>query len=278
MPQTTQDKRGIWLPNATGLKWSSFYSGGDRPSGGSLVASTALDGDGEQEFSISGATWHTNAWNGGSLTRTGGYIALTNPANAEGGVYTLVGIECTPLALSDYYIDFEIRYPSNVWGSKFCKFHGAANVSGNGANCTFGQNDVGDLTYIGYGDGVELGQDVNQSIDLNGTLYMGRNAGIADFVVSPIGRYLASSFAGNVWRRVRVHAKFNTGTTAMNEVPDGEFYLEIDNIVYCHVRNIYNRHYLNPPVAEINIGGWTAGGSAFTYHVRNVRISTGGFM
>ena len=31
MPQTTQDKRGIWLPNTTGYKWSSFYPGGDRP-------------------------------------------------------------------------------------------------------------------------------------------------------------------------------------------------------------------------------------------------------
>lgn len=31
MPQTTQNKVGVWLPNAVGLKWSSFYPNGDRP-------------------------------------------------------------------------------------------------------------------------------------------------------------------------------------------------------------------------------------------------------
>lgn len=277
MPQTNQDKTGILLPHPSDPIFQSEWPLGNRPSG-TLIASAALDGDGNQEFAVSGANWQTNAWSGGSLSRTGGHIALTNPANAEGGVYTLVGIECFGLGLRDYYLEFEIKYPSNVWGSKFCKFHGAAGGNGQGANCTFGQNDVGDITYIGYGDGVELGQDVNQSIDLNGTLNMGRNASIADFLVSPIGRYAASNFSGNVWRKVRVHAKFNTGTTSENEIPDGVFYLEIGGVVYCHVEGIFNRHYLNPPVAEINIGGWTAGGSAFTYHVRNVKISTGGFV
>lgn len=278
MALVAQNKVDKWSINGNDPLWSGNWTQGNRPVP-TLIASAALGGDGNQQFSIPGANWQTGAWNGGSLTKTGGYISMTNPANVDGGVYSLTGIECFGLGLRDFYLQFEVKYPGVVWGSKFCKLHGAAGSNGYGANCTFGQNDVGDLTYIGYGDGTQLGQDVNQTIYLDGGKYMGRNASIADWVVQPQGTYMHQNFNDHAWHKFRVHAKFNTGTSAQDEVPDGEFFLEVDDVVQCHVRNIYNRHYLNPPIAEVNIGGWTAGGAQpFELDVRNVKISTGGFV
>lgn len=280
MPLTAQNKVGKSFPNGDDPIYSGHWMLGNRPVP-TLIASAGLGGDGTQQFSVPGANWVINGWSGGTVARNAGYIALNNPAPGAGGVFSLAGIECSALALRDVYMQFSARFPGVIHGSKFCKMHGAVGSNGFGANCTFGQNDAGDNNYIGYGDGVALGQDVNQAINLGSAITsgnLGRNNGIAEVVVQPLSAFTAAQW-GNSWHNFKVHAKFNTGTSAQDEVPDGEFYLEIDGTVYCHVRHIFNRHYLNPPLAEINLGGWTANGSqAFELDFKDIKISTGGFV
>lgn len=74
-------------------------------------------------------------------------------------------------------------------------------------------------------------------------------------------------------------AKFNSGTDASNEVADGEFYLEIDDVVWVDAKNLFNRHYSNLPIKKVELFGWSQSRPAdFELWYDDVRISTGGFV
>jgi hypothetical protein len=67
---------------------------------------------------------------------------------------------------------------------------------------------------------------------------------------------LRSADWGTGWHHFRIHIKFNSGTTSQNEVPNGEFYLEIDGKVYADATGIHNRNPANGPINYIEFFGW----------------------
>lgn len=259
-------------------KWSGFDPDGNRAAT-VLIGSAALAGDGNQQFAIAGAAWTIAAYSGGSIVRSGGHIAMSTPAGAD-GVYAETSIDVSSLGIREFFLQFSARYPSTIWGSKYCKAHGIVSSAGNHSNCTLGQNNFGDLNYIGFGDGTITGNDVNQSIYMDAPPNLGRNVGIANFIVPPQGTFTTADF-GSEWHNFRVHAKFNDGTSAFDsglpgaELPNGEFFLEVDGRVICHVTGIYNRHYSNSPLERIVLGDYTQGGPAFELDVKDIKISTG---
>ena len=72
--------------------------------------------------------------------------------------------------------------------------------------------------------------------------------------------------------------KYNSGTTAQNEVPDGKYYVEIDGVVYVDASGLFNRHYSNAPIDRVELLGWAQSGTApFEILYDDFRITTGGF-
>lgn len=252
-------------------KWNGFDPDGNRAAT-VLLGSAALAGDGNQQFAIAGASWVIAGYSGGTIDRSNCYIAMSNPTPAD-GVYTETTLYVDTLGIKEVFVQFSARYPGAHWGSKFCKFHGITTPS-NHANCTFGQNAYGDFNYIGFGDGAITGNDVNESIYMDVGMILGRNTGIANFIVPTQGTFTTADY-GSTWHDFRVHAKFNDGTTAGNEVPNGEFFIEVYGRVICHVTGIYNRHYSNDNLERIVLGDYTAGGPAYELDVRDIKISTG---
>lgn len=78
---------------------------------------------------------------------------------------------------------------------------------------------------------------------------------------------------------VRIHIKFNSGTTQQNEVPNEEYYVEIDGNVYVDATGLYNRNPANGPIDYVESLGWAQKNpQPFKLWYEDIRISTGGFM
>ncbi len=83
---------------------------------------------------------------------------------------------------------------------------------------------------------------------------------------------------GTGWHHFRIHIKFNSGTTTLNEVPDGEIYIEIDGKIYVNATGLFNRNPANGPIDHIEFFGWAQNETQpFQVWYDDIRISTGGF-
>jgi len=144
-------------------------------------------------------------------------------------------------ALDVYDVDLEFyaRIPTATKnGCKFVKFFGV-DTAGNYANFTFGlQYSGGQFTEISFGDGSNTSNDTANVIRLDGSNpeFIGRSFGAASVTTSS-----AFSWDAN-WHKFRMRARYNSGTSAGNEVADGIFRLEIDDVVRVNATNVFNRH------------------------------------
>jgi hypothetical protein len=76
-----------------------------------------------------------------------------------------------------------------------------------------------------------------------------------------------------------MHVKYNSGTTAENEVADGEYYVEIDGKVYVNATGLFNRHYSNLPIDRVEFFNWAQNGTQpFEIWLDDIRVTTGGFL
>lgn len=201
---------------------------------------------------------------------------------ASGGVYAWATYNISYLNTRDIFIDFWAKMPKAKQGFKFLKIFGG-NLDGdrsNYANTTFALDytgkDIGGLTSVSFGDGTYKSNDTAQVIDLDGgrSEFIGRSYGFAS-VSTPQKRNWRSSAWGTDWHHFRMRVKFNSGTTAANEVADGAYYLEIDGIVYVNATGIFNRHYSNMPIDRVELFGWAQNGTeAFEIWYDNVSITT----
>jgi hypothetical protein len=240
---------------------------------------------------ISAPGWIIGAQNGGSI----GVQATTGPdgttVDALEGSYPAgnagntmwASYSVASLRTEDVYIDFWAKMPGATGGCKFLKIFGVRSATGGFANTTFGPDytgiDPGALLQVIFGDGTNLLNDGQNAIKLSG-LYpnmIGRSYGTA-VVRTPQMEGFSSADWGTGWHHFLVHVKFNSGTTAQNEVPDGEVFLEIDGKVYVDATGLYNRNPANGPIDNVELFGWAQNNpSPFQVWFYDVRISTGGF-
>jgi len=293
--QTPQRKRGIWLPNSSGNKYSSAYPDGNRPNGGAGGGGTLIA---RADWSLHGmvpttlpaypdVTW--GHWDNGGATfqqigdAVRGVYPSTIGSSANGG--WVINLESQNIF--EVYVQMDVRYPLPLpakQGLKFLKFFGA---DGNGtttldsANFTFNpqydSNGVWD--WLAFGDGSTTGNDTSNVIfftNINQT-WVGRSFGLPSLNIS---RPMNSNFTfDDNWHTIKCIARYNSGTSSANEVADGRFYVEIDGNVYVDVTGFFNRHPQKPRhFKTIELFGWTQNTQAFTIDYRNVKISTGGFV
>ncbi|MES2934922.1 MAG: hypothetical protein V4805_15695 [Pseudomonadota bacterium] len=215
------------------------------------------------------------------------------------GMYAWAEFDLVPTNTRDIYVEFDVKIPSdsngNIPGSaKFFKIFGQNVGQYKYANTTFGlsgdQGQVGRLTYIGFGDGFDDGVTRNIENDIGNVILLG-----GDYP-QWIGRSYTQgatvynkgtdfSAWNNTWHHFKAHAKFNTAhydyntNTCLNEINDGEYYLEIDGVKYVDAKGLFNRHCSNYPIDHVKFFDWGGGNSGlFTIYLDNIRVSTGGFM
>jgi hypothetical protein len=243
-----------------------------------------------------GATpgWVIGAQNGGSI----GVQETTGPAGTtvdalegsypvpapNGAEYMWAQYNVASLNTKDIYIEFWAQMPGLKEGCKFVKIFGQNLTQGSYADTTIATDytgvDYGAIRQISFGDGTALANDSQNVINLNGSnpQWIGRSYGTA-VVQTPQMSAFSSSDWGTGWHHFRIHVKFNDGTTAQNEVPNGEYYLEVDGKIYVDATGIYNRNPANGPIDYIGFFGWAQSDTgSFQLWYDDIRISTGGFM
>ncbi|MFO1407123.1 MAG: hypothetical protein U1F08_06290 [Steroidobacteraceae bacterium] len=241
--------------------------------------------------SLSKPGWTFGAQDGGSVTvsadtsanldGSAGSLKASYPL-ATGQIYAWGVYDVSALNTYEVYVDFWAKMPNAKQGLKFLKIFGGDN---NGvANTTFGLDytgvDRGSMYQVSFGDGSAAYNDTQNVINLDGSYpnWIGRSYGVAT-VETPMRQAFHSSDWGTGWHHFRMRVKFNSGTTAANEKPDGAYYVEIDGKVYVNATGLFNRHYSNPPINSVALLNWSQTGTApFDIWYDNVRISTGGFV
>jgi len=239
--------------------------------------------------------WTIGAQRGGSIgvqqtsspdsTGTIDVLEGTYPNPPSGGQYMWADYSVADLNTEDVYIEFWAKMPSQYKGGcKFVKVFGQRTAAGYSADSTIATNyqggDFGAIMQISFGDGTALGNDSQNVINLNGAnpQWMGRSYGTA-MVKTPQMSAFSSTDWGTTWHHFRIHIKFNSGTTPQNEVPDGQYYLEIDGKVYADATGVYNRNPADLPISYIEFFGWAQKDPhPFQLSYDDIRISTGGFM
>jgi hypothetical protein len=210
------------------------------------------------------------------------------PDPPSAGQYIWADYSVAALNTEDIYIEFWAKMPSQYKGGcKFVKVFGErATIAGAESNADvtiytdYTGVDFGAIREIVFGDGTSLRNDSQNAILLSGAnpTFVGRSYGTA-VVKTPQMSDFPSSAWGTGWHHFRMHIKFNSGTTSQNEVPNGEYYLEIDGKVYVDATSLYNRNPANGPINYIEFFGWAQKDpEPFTLWYDDIRISTGGFV
>lgn len=245
---------------------------------------------------IGASNWAIGAQDGGSIgvqTTTGPTGTTVNalegsyPASTHttGGQFMWADYNVASLQTEDIYIEYWAKMPGTKGGAKFLKIFGDRPPPYNNfANTTFSTDytgiDSGAILKIIFGDGTNLENDGQNAIKLTGSYLnmMGRSYGTA-VVQTPQNNGFSSTDWGTGWHHFLIHAKFNSGTTAQNQVPNGEYFLEIDGKTYLDAVGLYNRNPANGPINRIELFGWAQNDpTPFQVWYYDVRISTGGFM
>lgn len=226
--------------------------------------------------------WTTGAQQGAQLSFENGYAAGQYPI-PTGESYIWFNKYLIEEQLSEVFVQFKARMPNATHGLKFLKIFGE-NVNGGYADVTYGLDytgiDNGSLYSVSFGDGSTVTNDTQNIITLSGTSpeLIGRSYGSA-MVKTPQNQAFSSTDWGSEWHIFKMHFKFNSGSTAENEVANGEIYLEIDNKVYVDAKGVFNRHYSNSSyIDHLGLFGWSQGGSeSFNIDYDDVIISKDGF-
>lgn len=204
---------------------------------------------------------------------------------ATGGMYAWGGYSLTSLKTREIYIDFWAKMPKATQGLKFCKLFGVTGAGTGYANTTFGLGAevgrAGSFFQVSFGDGSELDNDTGSVVNLDGAYpeWVGRSyANKTARVETPQKSAWLNNKWGTDWHHFRMHAKFNSDING-KEVADGEYYLEIDNVVYVRASGLLNRHVLNKPLDRIGFFDWSQGGTTpFEVWLDDIVISTDGFV
>lgn len=247
------------------------------------------DGNLVPQSILAGTSWASGSQLGGSRAIESGAIRMNYPAQAAyaGELYNWLNFNVNA-GQKELYIKFDAKMPNAKHGLKFLKVFGINATGGTNtvANTTFNLDytglDNGAMQSVIFGDGTTDVNDAQQSLQLNGSnpSWIGRSWGNGAAITSA-GQFFDSADWGTGWHTFRFKIKFNTGTSAGNEVNDGEILVSIDGVDYVHATGLFNRHYTNGDINYLSFGNWTqapaAGSPAFDVHYDNIFISLNDF-
>lgn len=216
---------------------------------------------------------------GGSIDYSNNTLRMTYPEDLTGGdIYNYFAVGT--FDETEIYVEFDARYPSTYKAAaKFFKIFGQTSGSST-SNVTIQPVwGTGTIEGIFFGDGTNVQNDAQNVIRLDGTYpeWCGRSYSQGAVINTP--QNASFTFDDEEFHHFKIRVKFNSGTTAENEINDGEFYLEIDGNVYVDAKNIFNRHYSNLPMSGFNLGDWSqAATDEFVLEYDNVVVSKKGFI
>jgi hypothetical protein len=236
--------------------------------------------------------WSIGAQSGGAVSistdttvnygQSVGSIRGSFPASQPGGVFVWAVYDMSAHKSRDVGIRLRAKMPGSKQGLKFVKVFGG-NAGGAYANTTFGLDytgiDPGCMYAVSFGDGSVTSNDTQNVILFDGTnpTWIGRSYGTA-MVQTPQGHLWASSSWGTGWHLFELYVRFNSGDSPQTEVADGAYIVKIDGVTYVCATGIFNRHYSDPPIDNIQLFGWEQNSSQpFEVWYDNVEIAIGGF-
>ena len=274
----------LWVAAGDGKVRGSDPAGAFGGGGGALITENFETGT-SVNLSVgtqSGGTAAVNLVTADNYNNSVGSLKVNYPASGGGGLFAWANGDVFPINnnVSEVYVQFKAKMPSvSKQGLKFCKVFGRRDGS-NYANTTFNLDySDGAMSQVIFGDGTDVGNDAQNAIRFTGSsIAVGRSYPSTAVIPAPQGAPWANSNWGTTWHDFKFHVKFNSGTTALNEVADGKVYVEIDGVVYANASGLFNRHYSNGPIDYISFFNWTQGGATpFEVWIDNVIISEGGF-
>lgn len=220
------------------------------------------------------SVWSSFAGGSSTLAVVNGAIRGTN-INAVEGNDIVLGINGNVLT-NHVYAEFDAKFTGTPHAIKFFKVHGKT-TSGY-ANCTYGVDGGGEISRFSFGDGSTTTNDTANILLFDGTFpsLIGRSYGTATIATPQLSSF-AGSLWNNAWHHFRIYHKFNSGTSAGNEIADGEMFLEIDGLVYGHITNMFNRHWSNDTIEYISFFDVAQGGGSYVLEYDNIFLSTGGW-
>ncbi|MDC8457807.1 hypothetical protein [Marinobacter sp. DS40M6] len=222
--------------------------------------------------------WFVSTKSGGSIDFSGGFARGQYPITA-GNPDSHVNISVPiPYGVRKLYTSFWARMPGNMGGCKFYKVQGIDDDPAGVANVTFGtKNNTGIMSDVSYGDGSTTGNDTQNTFEFTGSGHsIGRNSDAV--ILTPQGRNWTEVDWGTDWHFFRTICGYNSGNSAATEKPDGEFYVEIDGLVFLHATKLFNRHYDNGPIEKVVFFNAAQNdNNPFTVDFDDIKIATGGF-
>ena len=235
--------------------------------------------------------WTYSAGGGGVVTRVSATeLKGDYPPNASGTYLVRAFTDIASLNASTLYVEFDAKMEGLKHGHKFLKLFGQRTAVGaeegagntNYANCTFILDYAsGSMPQVAFGDGTTITNDTQQILRFDGSAVtqIGRSYGVTANVSTPQNKAFEAADWGTDYHHFKCYVKFNSGTTAENEVADGEFYVEIDGLVYADATGLFNRHYSNSPLDIVEVFGYTQGGppAGFSTTYRDPYVSTTGW-
>lgn len=238
-----------------------------------------------QDFSSGVVPPNVYATGNSTASIVDGALKLSYPADALGpsGGLPAIEVDLSALNLNEIYIEYDVCMPNAKWGFKNLKVFGKITTTNTlndtYSNCTLGAYySSAEINAFSYGDGTTLSNDTQCTASLvSPQTSLGPRNGSA-VVSTPENSTFDVDDWGSTWHHFRIKIKFNSGTSAETEVPDGEYILEIDDKVYVHATGLYNRSWQSETIDRFELGGWTQGENpAFDVLYDNIVVSEGGF-
>jgi hypothetical protein len=221
-----------------------------------------------------------HVYGGSGKSLRGTYPAQTG---AWGGTPVWASINLTAHQTDHFYLRFRVKIPGYKYGSKFLKVFSINDGTRGYANTTFGLNNDASM-YLIYGDGTQNENDAANKINFDGAYpqWTGRAYGLPGFSLStPQMRDWTAADWGEEWHLIEIHMKFNSGTSAANEINNGEYLVRIDGQTYVDAKGLFNRHYSNQPIESIGLFGWSQGDGpipGFEIWIDDLQVSLDGWV
>ncbi len=221
-----------------------------------------------------------HVYGGAGKSLRGTYPAQTG---AWGGTPVWASINLSAHSTDHFYLRFRAKIPGYKYGSKFLKVFSINDGTRGYANTTFGLNNDASM-YLIYGDGTQNENDAANKINFDGAYpqWTGRAYGLPGFSLStPQMRDWTAADWGEEWHLIEIYMKFNSGTSAANEINNGEYLVRIDGQTYVDAKGLFNRHHSNQPIESIGLFGWSQGDGpipGFEIWIDDLQVSLDGWV
>lgn len=190
------------------------------------------------------------------------------------------------IAPQEFYVQLYARRDGAILAnSKFMKMYDPNNGGANYSNVTWNAGySTASIGAVSFGNGTGQTNDTQHVIgyanhsDVN-LRYPSVPANVLPASFIHTSGWDATEWGdGSQWHKWQFRIKANTGTSVETEINDGIFEVWVDGIQRLGAYNIMNRHYGSAPFSKIEFLSYSQGRPSFTLDMKNITISTGGWI